>query len=141
MRNVKRTKHGPTVDQYPEVDSEEESEVEELELEGNEDFEGLIDEEEGDPEALKYIEEFKVEVIEDLRASEKDGLQMARDMSAGAPQRFIEWVISPMKLERFQTEFWEKRPFFIRRPLNRGFYNGFFGKADIEKLLETHQLK
>lgn len=123
-----------------EVDGEE-GEIDEL---GDEDIDGCSMDlrEEGDPEALKYTEEFRVEVIEDLRGQhDEDGIELASDLSAEAPERFLEWVISPMNLEAFQREFWERRPFLIRRLKNRSFYKGWFGKADIEKLLESHDLK
>jgi hypothetical protein len=81
-------------------------------------------------------------VVEDPReSSDGKGLQMAKDLSAGAPQRFLEWVVSPMPLEKFQEEFWEQRPFLIRRPKNRNYYDGIFHKATIENLLENHELK
>lgn len=146
MRNVKKAKHGPPLPPLDipqdDVNSEEDSEVEE-EMEGEEDKDGSMSvEEEFDPEAVKYIEQFKIEVIEDSREKcDAKGLAMAKDLSAGAPQRFLEWVVSPMKLERFQEEFWEQRPFLIRRPKNRNYYDDIFSKASIEKLLESHELK
>lgn len=140
MRNVKKAKHGPPL---PPLDlpqeEEEDSEVEE-EMEGEEEDGSM--EEEFDPEAVKYIEQFKMEVIEDSREQcDAKGIEMAKDLSAGAPHRFLEWVVSPMELERFQEEFWERRPFLIRRPKNRNYYDGIFNKDTIEKLLETHELK
>lgn len=144
MRNVKKAKHGPALPSLDiPGDSEEESEVEvEEEMEGDEDNDGSMSVEECDPEAVKYVEQFTVEVVEDPReSSDGKGLQMAKDLSAGAPQRFLEWVVSPMPLEKFQEEFWEQRPFLIRRPKNRIYYDGIFHKATIENLLENHELK
>lgn len=140
MRNVKKAKHGPPL---PPLDlpqeEEEDSEVEE-EMEGEEEDGSM--EEEFDPEAVKYIEQFKMEVIEDSREQcDAKGIEMAKDLSAGAPHRFLGWVVSPMEVERFQEEFWERRPFLIRRPKNRNYYDGIFNKGTIEKLLETHELK
>jgi len=143
MRDVKKAKHGPALPPFdiPQKD-EEDSEVEE-EMEGEEDKDGSMSvEEEFDPEAVKYIEEFKLEVIEDSREQcDSKGLEMAKDLSAGSPQRFLEWVVSPMELQRFQDEFWERRPFLIRRPKHRNYYDGIFNKESIEKLLESHELK
>jgi len=144
MRNVKKAKHGPALPplDIPQEDGED-SEVEE-EMEGEDDQDGSMSvEEDFDPEAVKYIEDFKMEVIEDSREQSGDakGLMMAKDLSAGAPLRFLEWAVSPMKLQRFQEEFWERRPFLIRRPKNRNYYDGIFNKDTIEKLLESHELK
>ena len=148
MRNVKKAKHGPPLPPLDipqdDVDSEDESEVEvEGEMEGDEDHDGSMSvEEELDSEAVKYIEQFQIQVIEDMREKcDAKGLEMAKDLSAGAPQRFLEWVVSPMELEKFQEEFWERRPFLIRRPMNRNYYDGIFDKATIEKLLENHEMK
>lgn len=138
MRNVKKAKHGPTGPLSAETPPND------VESEGdNEEDDGSMSiEEECDPEALKYIKLFKMEVVEDPReACEAKGLDMAKDLSAGAPQRFLEWAISPIKLDRFQGEFWEKKPFLVRRPKNRNYYAGIFDKATIEKLLEEHELK
>lgn len=121
MRNVKKAKHGPPLPQEDEEDSEAEEEME---------WEEGSMEEEFDPEAVKYIEQFKMEVIEDSREQcDAKGLEMAKDFSAGAPHRFLEWVVSPMELERFQEEFWERRPFLIRRPKNRNYYDGISTKT------------
>ncbi|KAG0617213.1 hypothetical protein M758_5G173700 [Ceratodon purpureus] len=146
MRNVKKAKHGPALPvlDIPQGDVDSEEEESEVEVEGEmEGDDGSMSvEEEMDPEAVKYIEQFKIEVIEDTREKcDGKGLEMAKDLSAGAPQRFLEWVVSPMKLEKFQEEFWEQRPFLIRRPKNRNYYDGLFDKATIEKLLENHELK
>lgn len=142
---MKKAKHGPTLPplDIPQEDGED-SEVEE-EMEGEDDQDGSmsVEEDDFDPEAVKYIEDFKMEVIEDSREQSGDakGLKMAKDLSAGAPLRFLEWVIGPMKLQMFQEEFWERRPFLIRRPKNRNYYDGIFNKDTIEKLLESHELK
>jgi hypothetical protein len=151
---------------------EEEAEEEEEEEQGEEkqedddddddDADAMLPEEEedgGDPEAVKYILGFEVEVIEDLRTAIEEcggdgdgettttGKQQQKaarrgdDRIPGAADRFVEWVLSPLSLERFHSEFWERKPFLIRRPHNRSFYNGWFGKADIEKLLETQSLR
>jgi hypothetical protein len=109
---------------------------------------------------VKYILGFEVEVIEDLRTAieecggdgdgettttgkqqQQKAARRGDDRIPGAADRFVEWVLSPLSLERFHSEFWERKPFLIRRPHNRSFYDGWFGKADIEKLLETQSLR
>jgi hypothetical protein len=155
------------VEEEEEAEQEQEGGEQEQEEDDDDDADAMLPEEEedgGDPEAVKYILGFEVEVIEDLRTAieecgdDGDGetttttgkqqqqqqQQAARrgdDRIPGAADRFVEWVLSPLSLERFHSEFWERKPFLIRRPHNRSFYDGWFGKADIEKLLETQSLR
>jgi hypothetical protein len=140
-----------------------EQEQEDDDDDNDDDADAMLPEEEedgGDPEAVKYILGFEVEVIEDLRTAieecggdgdgetttsgkqqQQKAARRGDDRIPGAADRFVEWVLSPLSLERFHSEFWERKPFLIRRPHNRSFYDGWFGKADIKKLLETQSLR
>jgi hypothetical protein len=144
-----------------EAEQEQEEGEQEQEDDDDDDADATLPEEEedgGDPEAVKYILGFEVEVIEDLRTAieecggdgettttgnqqQQKAARRGDDRIPGAADRFVEWVLSPLSLERFHSEFWERKPFLIRRPHNRSFYDGWFGKADIEKLLETQSLR
>lgn len=89
-------------------------------------------------EAQDYIEDFKAEVITDLRTPKDcfdNGHAIAVDSNPDAAQRFFEWVLSPLTVKQFHQLFCERRPVVIKRPSNRQYYHGWYGKEDVESLL------
>ncbi|KAL3692925.1 hypothetical protein R1sor_006576 [Riccia sorocarpa] len=110
---------------------------------GDEHENSQIEEEDVDAERLSYLNGFVAEVIEDSRSpgGVEDGLGIARDPDPSAAEQFFQWLIHPLSVERFHQQFWEKKPFLIRRPCNRSLYEGWFEKEDIESLLERETLR
>ncbi|KAL2634862.1 hypothetical protein R1flu_006341 [Riccia fluitans] len=121
--------------------------VEEVAQEGSADGDdhenSQIEEEDVDAERLSYLNAFVAEVIEDCRSpgGVEDGLGVARDPDPTAAEQFFQWLIHPLSIEKFHQQFWEKRPFLIRRPQNRSLYEGWFEKEDIGSLLERETLR
>ena len=57
------------------------------------------------------------------------------------PERFFSWLIAPLPAERFWAELHERRPFHVSRPQARTYFDGFFGRKDIDALLRAGKLK
>lgn len=117
---------------------------EEGSADGGDDQEGsqLAEEEDDDAERLSYLNNFVAEVMEDSRSPDgvEDGLAILRGSDPSAAEQFFQWLVQPLSTERFHEQFWEKRPFLIRRPRNRNLYEGWFEKEDIETLFEKESL-
>ncbi|CAM6118471.1 unnamed protein product [Calypogeia fissa] len=102
-----------------------------------------LEEEDADAEHMSYLNNFVAEVMEDKRSPDgvEDGLAILRGTDPNAAEDFFQWLILPLTTARFHEQFWEKRPFLIRRPRNRNLYEGWFEKEDIETLFEKETLR
>lgn len=128
----------------PEEEEEEEEQVEEEEEGLDSEDEGMeLGDEEGEEEEA-FLEMFhQAEIIEDMRkAGEiKNGKAIAeKDREIETAAEFMQWLIAPMTLEKFYSEYWEKKPFVIQRKKCRAYYNGWFGKDDVIALLRTGKM-
>ncbi|BBN05819.1 protein-L-histidine (3S)-3-hydroxylase / [histone H3]-trimethyl-L-lysine4/36 demethylase [Marchantia polymorpha subsp. ruderalis] len=122
---------------------EEDEEAQEASADADDPDDSQVEEEDVDAERLSFLNNFVAEVIEDLRSPDgvEDGLGIVRDPDPSASEQFFQWLIHPLSVGRFHEQFWEKRPFLIRRPRNRSLYEGWFEKEDIETLFERETLK
>jgi hypothetical protein len=87
-----------------------------------------------------------------------DGHSVANDGdvnldSTTRARRMFEWLIAPIPIEKFYKEYYEKKPLLIRRKdicfskksstqgsRSRCYYDGWFSKTEIDKILRTHEL-
>jgi lysine-specific demethylase/histidyl-hydroxylase NO66 len=119
----------------PEEDSEDE---EELDLEEEE-----MDMEEGEEEEALLELFSQAEIIEDTRnaGDVKSGKKIAeKDREVETAAEFMQWLVAPLSLEKFYSDYWEKKPFVIRRKNCRSYYDGWFGKDDVRALLRTGKM-
>lgn len=52
-------------------------------------------------------------------------------------QKCFDWLIAPMKKEKFFAEFWEKKPLLVQRK-NSKYYDGIFSCSDFDKILKEN---
>ena len=61
--------------------------------------------------------------------------------SPDKPESFFAWLVAPLPTKRFWGELHERRPFHISRPTARAYYDGWFGRSDVNALLEAGKLR
>jgi ribosomal protein L16 Arg81 hydroxylase len=60
--------------------------------------------------------------------------------SESKAKKVFEWLISPISISEFFSEYWEKKPLLINRK-NKKYNENVFTKKDIESLLKNKNLK
>jgi len=76
-------------------------------------------------------------------AAAADGHTISLDASldSGArAARLFEWMIAPLTRKQFYESYWEKRPLLIRREARRGYFDGWFSRAEMTRQLTEEQL-
>uniref|UniRef100_A0A6A7G457 Bifunctional lysine-specific demethylase and histidyl-hydroxylase n=2 Tax=Hirondellea gigas TaxID=1518452 RepID=A0A6A7G457_9CRUS len=67
------------------------------------------------------------------------GLDILDNPSENCGQRFFEWIIHPISVKAFYSEYFEKKPLFIKRDKS-SYYDGLFHTSDIQSLLRCSDL-
>ncbi len=56
------------------------------------------------------------------------------------PRAMLEWLIAPVSVETFMSEYWEKKPLVINRN-NPDYYKGLFTKDDVDHAVKEGKLE
>lgn len=56
------------------------------------------------------------------------------------PRELLEYILHPISIETFFTQYWEKKPLFIERK-NKDYYKGIFTKDDFFKYVKKNEGK
>ncbi|CAI5513805.1 unnamed protein product [Closterium sp. Naga37s-1] len=81
----------------------------------------------------------------DVAAREREwsgegGRRACGDRASG--DRAFQWLLAPVSPARFYEQWWERRVGLVLRPLSRlEYYGGWFGRADVDKLLRAGVLR
>ncbi|CAI5511340.1 unnamed protein product [Closterium sp. Naga37s-1] len=80
----------------------------------------------------------------DVAAREREwsgagGRRACGDRASG--DRAFQWLLAPVSPARFYEQWWERRVGLVLRPLSREYYTGWFGRADVDKLLRAGVLR
>lgn len=60
--------------------------------------------------------------------------------SATKARMLLTWLLYPVTPEEFYDKYWEQRPLAIKRNF-RSYYDGWFSKAEVDRILKTHTLE
>ncbi|CAI5481197.1 unnamed protein product [Closterium sp. Yama58-4] len=71
--------------------------------------------------------------------SGEGGRRACGDRASG--DRAFQWLLAPVSPARFYEQWWERRVGLVLRPLSREYYAGWFGRADVDKLLRAGVLR
>ncbi|GJP35283.1 hypothetical protein CLOM_g19776 [Closterium sp. NIES-68] len=86
------------------------------------------------------VDEAPTRAPADVAAREREwsgesGRRACGDRASG--DRAFEWLLAPVAPERFYARWWERRVGLVLRPQSREYYSGWFGRADIDRLLRA----
>ena len=83
---------------------------------------------------------FEPVLVEDERTKEQceDG---HAHCEAGNPEEVAQWLISPCDLNDFMRHNWERRPLYVSRNNNKGYYDGLLSKNNIEEWIAKGKMR
>jgi lysine-specific demethylase/histidyl-hydroxylase NO66 len=74
--------------------------------------------------------------------ADMDGHAIAADKtlsSTARARKMFQWLIAPMSVEKFYTDYYEKKPLLLKRE-QRLYFNGWFSKDEMDRIMRQNEL-